>query len=113
GWLCLTASLIALLHGLGHGELPWLECLAYVSLSYVAGFLTLPVPGGLGVREAILQQLLARQFAPRLGDASAESFAVVVVLLLRLIWTVTELGLAGLTQLAVSSGQWAGKNSAN
>jgi uncharacterized membrane protein YbhN (UPF0104 family) len=109
GWLCLSASLQALLRGLGRDELPWLDCLAYVSLSYVAGFLTLPAPGGLGVREAILQQLLARQFAPRLGDVSAETFAVVVVLLLRLIWTVTELGLAAVSQLAVGSGQWVGK----
>ena len=55
------------LRGLGRDELPWLVCTAYVSLSYVAGFLTLPAPGGLGVREAILQQLLARQFAASLG----------------------------------------------
>jgi hypothetical protein len=111
GWLCLSASFIALLRGLGHDELPWLECVAYVSLSYVAGFLALPAPGGLGVREAILQQLLARRFAPSLGDASAESFGVVVVLLLRLIWTVTELALAAMSQWAVSSGQWAEKKS--
>ena len=97
GWICLSASLLALLHGLGRDELPWLVCTAYVSLSYVAGFLTLPAPGGLGVREAILQQLLARQFAAGLGEQSAETFAVVVVLLLRLIWTVTELSLAAIS----------------
>lgn len=99
GWICLGTSLLALLKGLDagddHGELPLLTCIAYVSLSYVAGFLTLPAPGGLGVREAILQQLLAGQFASRLGEASAETFAVVVVLLLRLTWTITELVLAG------------------
>jgi uncharacterized membrane protein YbhN (UPF0104 family) len=97
GWLCLSASLMALLRGLGHDELPWLECVAYVSLSYVAGFLTLPAPGGLGVREAILQQLLARQFSSSMGSESAETFAVIVVLLLRLIWTVTELSLAAIS----------------
>ena len=104
GWVCLGASMLALLHGLRPAgedavKLPLLTCTAYVSLSYVAGFLTLPAPGGLGVREAILQGLLARQFAGTLGDAPGDTFAVVVVLLLRLTWTMTELSLAGLAAL--------------
>jgi len=99
GWGCLGASLLALLRGLDIGgsgvHVSWLACTAYVSLAYVAGFLTLPAPGGLGVREAILQQLLAPRFALQMGEASAESFAIVVVLVLRLTWTATELVLAG------------------
>jgi hypothetical protein len=104
GWMCLGTSLLTLLYAVRRdGEdavrLPWLVCLAYVSLSYVAGFLTLPAPGGLGVREAIMQQLLADRLGGQLGDEAAATFAVVVVLLLRLVWTVTELSMAGLSSL--------------
>jgi uncharacterized membrane protein YbhN (UPF0104 family) len=104
GWFCLGTSLLTLLHAVERdGEevvrVPWLVCTAYVSLSYVAGFLTLPAPGGLGVREAIMQQLLAVHLGPRLGEEASGTFAVVVVLLLRLTWTVTELSLAGLSAL--------------
>jgi glycosyltransferase 2 family protein len=99
GWLCLGASLLALLRGLGQGDparnLSWLTCTACVSLSYVAGFLTVVAPGGIGVREFLLQQLLARQFAPALGEEAAEVFAAVAALALRLTWTLTELFLAG------------------
>jgi uncharacterized membrane protein YbhN (UPF0104 family) len=104
GWMCLGTSLLTLLYAVRRdGEdavrLPWLVCLAYVSLSYVAGFLTLPAPGGLGVREAIMQQLLADRLGDHMGDEAAATFAVVVVLLLRLIWTITELSMAGLSSL--------------
>ena len=65
----------------------WLfvRCTAYICLAYVAGFLFLPSPGGMGVRELILQQLLLLE-----TDMGA-SLAVVVVLLLRLLWTAAEL----------------------
>lgn len=99
GWICLGASLFAMLRGLSREHpahnLPWLACTACVSLSYVAGFLTVVAPGGIGVREFLLQQLLARQLAPSLGEETAETFAVVVALVLRLTWTLTELLLAG------------------
>lgn len=104
GWIFLGTSLLTLLYGVRRdGEdpvrLPWLVCAAYVSLSYVAGFLTLPAPGGLGVREAIMQQLLADRLGPQMGDEAAATYAVVVVLLLRLVWTVSELSMAGLSSL--------------
>ncbi len=88
GWLLLGASLEAVL-----GALPssgaftvqgWMRSTAFVAASYVAGFLT-PAPGGLGVREFILQQLLAPQLGAR---------AVVVVLLLRVQWTLAEVVMA-------------------
>ena len=71
---------------------PWsvyecLDCTAIAALSYVAGFVA-QTPGGLGVRELILQQFLV----PRLGG---EAPAVVAVLLLRLLWTTGELVAAG------------------
>lgn len=90
GWLLLGASLAATL-GAMDPELVsdplrvWLRCAAFVSVSYVAGFVA-ATPGGLGVRELVLQQLLA----PTLGVR-----AVVAVILLRLLWTVAELVSAG------------------
>jgi uncharacterized membrane protein YbhN (UPF0104 family) len=85
-WFFLGASLEAVLRALAldgsgwsvHG---WLRSTAFVAVANVAGFLT-PSPAGLGVREFLLQQFLA----PDLGD----QIAVVVVLLLRLLWTVSE-----------------------
>lgn len=92
-WALLGVSLWAMLQGLpdapAWGWERWGRYTAFVSLAYVAGFLTLPAPGGLGVRELILQQLLT----PELGDPAR---AVVAVLLLRLVWTAAEVLLAGL-----------------
>jgi hypothetical protein len=90
GWLILGLSLWAMVQALR----PELHCwdwtlasryTAYLALAYVAGFLTLPAPGGLGVRELILQQFLAPELGP---------LAVVAVLLLRLLWTIAELVMA-------------------
>jgi uncharacterized membrane protein YbhN (UPF0104 family) len=90
GWLLLGASLAATLWAIDPLLVAdplrvWLHCSAVVSVSYVAGFLA-STPGGLGVRELVLQQLLQ----PTLGVR-----AVVVVVLLRILWTVAELAIAG------------------
>jgi uncharacterized membrane protein YbhN (UPF0104 family) len=93
GWVLLGASLAATLQALDPErafDLGYLAlCIAYISVSNVAGFIA-STPGGLGVREIVLQQLLA----PTLGAQ-----AVVVVVMLRLLWTVAELVLAGLLWL--------------
>jgi uncharacterized membrane protein YbhN (UPF0104 family) len=91
GWMILGASLWAMVQAVRPEPelwcwITWQRYTAYIALAYVAGFLTLPAPGGLGVRELILQQLLAPELGPR---------AVVAVLLLRLLWTVAELFIAG------------------
>jgi hypothetical protein len=70
------------------------HCLAdlgAVTLSYVAGFFVLVAPGGLGVREAILQYALTPRFEPVLGESLAMAQAAVVALVLRLTWTIFEL----------------------
>jgi len=92
GWGFLGASLFAVIRAVeasppawGVGE--WLDCTAVAALSYVAGFLS-QTPGGVGVRELILQQFLA----PRLGG---EAPAIVAVLLLRALWTAAEVAAAG------------------
>jgi len=64
------------------------------AISYVAGFLVVVAPGGLGAREFVLATALAPRFAGTLGKEPAAALAVVVALLLRLAWTVAEVVLA-------------------
>lgn len=94
GWLLVGVSLWANLRGV----LPdapaltvsvWLHCLASLGLAYVAGFLAIVLPGGVGVREFLLLHLL-RPLGP-------EALIAVAVLVLRLVWTAAEL----VTALAV------------
>jgi uncharacterized membrane protein YbhN (UPF0104 family) len=91
GWLVLGASLAAVVHALRPGWISadrFLLCTACVAVSWVAGFV-IATPGGLGVRELIVQQMLTRDLGP--------GAAVVVAVLLRLLWTAAELVLgAGL-----------------
>src|SRR5262249_11276343 len=91
GWLFLGASLEALLWALAPentviGWQGFVRSTTALAVSYVAGFIA-STPGGLGVREFLLQQMLA----PQLGAQ-----AVVVALLLRLLWTVAELVMAAI-----------------
>ncbi len=58
-----------------------------ITMSVVAGFISL-LPGGMGVREWVMDQVLA----PQLG----ESFAILSVILLRLIWLATEMVVSAL-----------------
>ena len=58
----------------------------------VAGFLSL-IPGGLGVREAVLDQLLKQPFGPL--------YAFVVPILLRLVWLLTELVVSGILYIGL------------
>jgi dolichol-phosphate mannosyltransferase len=63
--------------------------MATVTLSYVAGFVIVVAPGGLGARELVMQWALAPQFAAAHGEQAA-GLAVVVALTLRLTWTIAE-----------------------
>lgn len=91
GWVLFGVSLWATIEAVrpddvAWGPVPLTRCVAFVAVAYVAGFLTLPAPGGLGVREFILQQALEPELGPLLS--------VVAVLLLRLIWTAAEVFIA-------------------
>lgn len=91
-WFVLGASLSALLAALGM-ENAWavesyLSATMMVAVAYVVGFI-IPTPGGLGVREAVLAELLHETL---LRESRGQ--AVVVALLLRLLWTVAELVVA-------------------
>lgn len=91
GWLILGLSLWTSIRGV-LPDLPaltvstWLHCVAALGLAYVAGFLAIVLPGGVGVREFLLLILLEP-----LGDKAGIALAV---LLVRLVWTAAELVIA-------------------
>jgi hypothetical protein len=96
GWCFLGVSLGLVIRAVAPDPPPWtwggyLGDLAAVALSYVLGFVVLVAPGGLGVRELVLQHTLTRQFIGTLDEPGAAGTAVVVALVLRLVWTIAEL----------------------
>jgi hypothetical protein len=102
GWLLLGASLGAALHAILGPELSWSalglgRLAAIMGLSYVAGFVIVVAPGGLGVREFFLTLFLTPELAALgLETDAARAVAVLAVLVLRLVWTLAELVTAGL-----------------
>ena len=98
GWVLQGASLVMLIEAFFHGAVSWtswelLRYSAYSALAYAGGFVVLLVPGGLGVREVILQRFLVVEFAPAFGS-NALANATVIALLLRLVWTLADVGAA-------------------
>lgn len=69
GWAVLGVACWA---GVAHGDGDAVTVATAFSAAWAVGFLALPVPAGIGVREAVLVVLLQ----PSLGDAGALSFAV-------------------------------------
>src|SRR5262249_28390321 len=91
GWLLLGLSVWAILQAV----LPappestlseWAHCLGTIGLAYVAGFLAIFMPSGVGVREYFLLRLLESQ--------GPEGLIALAVLLLRLVWTGAEVLMA-------------------
>ncbi len=94
GWALLGVSVWAVVQSVLPETEPltpdaWARYTAMMALAYVAGFLAIVMPGGVGVREFVLTLFLRPEF-PEAGQA----LAVVAVLLLRLVWTAGELVLA-------------------
>jgi glycosyltransferase 2 family protein len=101
GWGVLGLSLWAILQALLPVPLVWDaarwgRCTAYVAVSWVVGFISFFTPGGLGVREGILQPLLTLEILEDVPANEAEPRAVVIVLVLRLLWTFAEIMIAGI-----------------
>jgi uncharacterized membrane protein YbhN (UPF0104 family) len=95
GWALLTVGCLAgayavLLDSLAAGHSPAMILCAY-ALSWVIGFLAIPIPAGVGIREALLVALL-----PGIGTAPV----VAASLALRLIAIGTELIALGANKLA-------------
>ena len=98
-WVFLGLSLWATLRAVGVDEMNALtdlpRLIASVAISVVAGFLSM-LPGGLGVRDALLLELLA----PVCGAANA----LVASVILRLVWLVTEVVACGILYISVPLG---------
>jgi hypothetical protein len=101
GWSLMGLSLACALASVQQAGLPWTlptlaDLAASLAISYVAGFLVLVAPGGLGVRELFLTWLLTPSVAAAgaLSPELARGKVVLVVLLLRLAWTLAEVLLA-------------------
>jgi hypothetical protein len=100
-WVCHGASLAAALCAVLGGGLPWTaetagRLPAVMGVSYVAGFLVVVAPSGLGVREFFLTLFLTPELETLLGAdaAGARGLAVLAVLVLRLAWTAAEMVMA-------------------
>ena len=93
-WALLAASLWAVLRSMnveGIGLVADFPLyLASVSLAMVAGFLSL-IPGGLGVRDLLLTELMS----PHFGN----EVALVSAILLRLVWLGSELAISAILYL--------------
>jgi uncharacterized membrane protein YbhN (UPF0104 family) len=99
GWCLLGLSLGLVIQAVVPSPPRWngpgyLADVAVVGLSYVLGFVVLVAPGGLGVRELVLQHALTLRFVGDQQEVAAAGTAAVVALILRLVWTVAEIMLA-------------------
>ena len=86
GWPLIGASLLMTVHASGFGNSDrimheWVVCTGAAALAVVAGFASL-IPGGLGVRGAVLMVFLK----PTFGEAGA----LVATIVARLVWLVAE-----------------------
>ena len=108
GWCVLGLSMFMAIQGVVPTPVEltrdaYLSALAAVALSYVAGFVIVIAPGGLGARELLVQQMVGSFLQP-LFQAAAEPLAAVVSLMLRLAWTVAEVIIGGLLFVMVRNG---------
>ena len=95
GWMFMAGSLWAVLKSMPTTQFPdattiATTALASVSLAMVAGFFSL-LPGGVGVREWVINQLLVPQFG--------SVVALISAVLLRMLWLVTELVVSAILEL--------------
>ena len=94
GWAFLGLSLFMAIQGVVPTPIEltrdaYLSSLSAVALSYVAGFVIVIAPGGLGARELLVQQMVGNLLQPIVLGA-AQPLAAVVSLMLRLAWTIAE-----------------------
>ncbi len=99
GWFLLGISIYCGLCAVLPQIPPWdsgfyLRLTGITAFAYVLGFAALFMPAGSGVRELILQLFLTQELLPIYDQEQSNFYAVITVLLVRLIWTVAELILA-------------------
>ena len=95
-WVLHALSLWAMLRAIGvetvSPDRRFAALIAAVAFAVVAGFLS-QLPAGLGVRDALLMQLLI----PVCGEANA----LVAAVLMRLVWLVSEVVVCGILYIGV------------
>jgi hypothetical protein len=101
GWLILGLSLWMTLRALRADPDPltfdtYAHLTSINALAYVIGFVFVFMPAGAGVRELALQTLLTLELKQTMDADAAAALAAVTAIVLRLIWTIAELGAAGL-----------------
>jgi hypothetical protein len=96
-WLLMGASLGAALQAVLAEPAAWTlqtwgRYTAFVGLAYVAGFVIVLVPSGLGVREFLLLLMLVPEIRalPGVSETEGRALTVLAVVLLRLVWTAAE-----------------------
>lgn len=107
GWTLLGVSYWAAIRSLPlpNNILPWDELprlIASVGLSVVAGFLFFLVPGGIGVRELVLGELMT--------ESVGKGTAIVSAVWLRLIWLFAEMTVSS---IIMSARRWSQRMSAD
>lgn len=95
GWCLLALSFGLIVQGVVPDPPPltgisFFQHLAVTTIMYVAGFVVLFAPGGVGARELILQQAMTPVLRASAGDGAA-GLAAVVAIVVRLVWTIAEL----------------------
>lgn len=98
GWLCLGLSLQQTLTGVlpepvGADPVLIVQLVGIYSLAHVSGFLAFPVPGGLGVREVVLQKML---LLVGISSMNTGGLTVAVALAFRLIHATGDVAMAAL-----------------
>jgi uncharacterized membrane protein YbhN (UPF0104 family) len=97
-WFIFRGSMWAVLCGMVPQPPPWSwsgwgHSTAYLALAYVAGFVILIIPSGLGVRELLLCPFLASELErlPDVSESQARALAALAVLTLRTVWFAAEM----------------------
>lgn len=71
GWLILGLGLSVLVSGLANNPINPIEAAGALGVAWFAGFVAVPVPGGLGVREAVIASALAGVVGVEVGILAA------------------------------------------
>jgi hypothetical protein len=72
----------------------WSRCAAIVALAYAGGFIILAAPGGLGVRDFLIQHFLIIDLALVLDESAAAATAALAAVVIRLLWTIADVSAA-------------------
>lgn len=110
GWCILSVSLWMTMQAVMPEPVPFnqevlLRLAAINAIAYIIGFVAFFLPGGVGAREYVLAFFLSRELVVSMPEPVAMGLAVVITLVLRLVWTIAEVIIAGLLYWFIPSSQ--------